>query len=29
MFSTRSLAGKTFTAGTKVGCYDCHGGPNG
>ncbi len=29
MFSTRTLAGRTLTAGTKVGCYDCHNGPNG
>ncbi len=29
MFSTRTLNGKSFAAGVKVGCYDCHGGPNG
>lgn len=27
-FVTRTLAGKVFSAGTKVGCYDCHAGPN-
>jgi len=25
----RTLAGKTFTAGTIIGCYSCHNGPNG
>ena len=29
MFATRSLAGKTLSAGTVVGCYTCHNGPNG
>jgi hypothetical protein len=29
MFSTRTLAGHTLTAGTMVGCYTCHNGPNG
>jgi hypothetical protein len=28
MFATRSLAGRTLTAGTIVGCYTCHNGPN-
>ena len=28
MFATRSLAGKTFAAGTQIGCYSCHSGPN-
>jgi hypothetical protein len=28
MFATRSLAGKTLTAGTVIGCYTCHNGPN-
>ena len=28
MFATRSLAGRTLTAGTAVGCYTCHDGPN-
>ncbi len=28
MFSTRTLAGKTLTAGTVIGCYTCHNGPN-
>ncbi|HEX8909011.1 MAG TPA: carboxypeptidase-like regulatory domain-containing protein [Anaeromyxobacteraceae bacterium] len=28
MFATRSLAGHTLTAGTAVGCYTCHNGPN-
>ena len=27
--TTRTLAGKTFTAGTIIGCYSCHNGPNG
>lgn len=25
----RTLAGRTFTAGTMIGCYSCHNGPNG
>jgi hypothetical protein len=29
MFATRSLAGKTLNAGTRIGCYNCHNGPNG
>ena len=29
MFSTRTLAGRTLAAGTVVGCYTCHDGPNG
>jgi hypothetical protein len=28
MFSTRTLAGKTLAAGTVIGCYTCHNGPN-
>jgi hypothetical protein len=28
MFATRSLAGRTLTAGTVIGCYTCHNGPN-
>jgi hypothetical protein len=28
MFSTRTLAGRTLTAGTAIGCYTCHNGPN-
>lgn len=28
MFVTRTLAGRTLTAGTAVGCYTCHNGPN-
>jgi hypothetical protein len=28
MFATRTLAGRTLTAGTVVGCYTCHNGPN-
>lgn len=28
MFATRTLAGRTLTAGTAVGCYSCHDGPN-
>ncbi len=28
MFATRTLAGKTLTTGTQVGCYTCHNGPN-
>jgi cytochrome c553 len=28
MFATRTLAGQTLTAGTVVGCYTCHDGPN-
>lgn len=28
MFATRTLAGRTLTAGTVVGCYTCHDGPN-
>ena len=27
MFTTRTLAGRTLTAGKAVGCYDCHNGP--
>jgi len=29
MFATRTLAGRTFTKGTAIGCYSCHDGPNG
>jgi hypothetical protein len=29
MFSTRTVGGRTLTVGTKVGCYDCHDGPDG
>jgi len=29
MFATRTLAGRTLTAGTVIGCYTCHDGPNG
>ena len=29
MFATRTMAGQTFTAGTTIGCYNCHDGPNG
>jgi hypothetical protein len=29
MFATRTLAGRTLTAGTTVGCYTCHNGPSG
>ena len=29
MFATRSMAGRTLAAGTVVGCYTCHDGPNG
>jgi hypothetical protein len=29
MFTTRTLAGRTLTAGTVVGCYTCHNGPSG
>jgi cytochrome c553 len=29
MFATRTLAGRTLAAGTVVGCYTCHDGPNG
>ena len=29
MFATRTLAGRTLTAGTVVGCYTCHNGPGG
>lgn len=28
MFATRTLAGRTLTEGTQLGCYDCHDGPN-
>ncbi len=28
MFSTRTLANQTLTAGTVIGCYTCHNGPN-
>lgn len=28
-FATRTLAGRTLAAGTVVGCYTCHDGPNG
>ncbi len=28
MFTTRTVAGRTLTAGTVVGCYTCHNGPN-
>ena len=28
MFATRSLASRTLTAGTAIGCYTCHNGPN-
>ncbi len=28
MFATRTLAGRTLTAGTQVGCYTCHNGPH-
>jgi hypothetical protein len=28
MFATRTLAGRTLTAGTAIGCYTCHDGPN-
>jgi hypothetical protein len=28
MFATRTMAGRTLTAGTVVGCYTCHNGPN-
>jgi hypothetical protein len=28
MFTTRTLAGRTLTAGTVIGCYTCHNGPN-
>jgi hypothetical protein len=28
MLSTRTLAGRTLGAGTVVGCYTCHAGPN-
>ena len=27
--TTRTLAGRTFAAGTMIGCYSCHNGPNG
>jgi nitrate/TMAO reductase-like tetraheme cytochrome c subunit len=27
-FAARTLAGKSFAAGTPIGCYDCHAGPN-
>lgn len=27
--TTRTLAGKSFAAGTMIGCYSCHNGPNG
>ncbi len=27
--TTRTLAGKSFAAGTIIGCYSCHNGPNG
>ncbi len=29
MFATRTLAGRTLTAGTAIGCYTCHNGPSG
>jgi len=29
MFATRSLASRTLTAGTAIGCYTCHNGPTG
>ncbi|WP_428743698.1 multiheme c-type cytochrome [Sulfurimonas sp.] len=29
MFTTRVMRNKTFAKGQKVGCYDCHNGPNG
>jgi hypothetical protein len=29
MFATRTMAGRTFTAGAAIGCYSCHNGPNG
>ncbi|EJF07506.1 hypothetical protein ThvES_00003440 [Thiovulum sp. ES] len=29
MFETRTLDGKTFQKGDKIGCYDCHNGPSG
>ncbi len=29
VLTTRTLAGKTFTKGTMIGCYSCHNGPNG
>ncbi len=28
MLATRTVAGRTLTAGTVVGCYTCHNGPN-
>ncbi len=28
MLTTRSLAGQTLSAGTVIGCYTCHNGPN-
>jgi hypothetical protein len=28
MFATRTLAGRTLAAGTAIGCYTCHDGPN-
>jgi hypothetical protein len=28
MLATRTMAGRTFTAGTVIGCYSCHNGPN-
>ncbi len=28
MFATRTMAGRTLTAGTVVGCYTCHNGPH-
>jgi hypothetical protein len=28
MLATRTLAGRTLTAGTVIGCYTCHSGPN-
>jgi hypothetical protein len=27
-FAARTMAGKSFAAGTIIGCYDCHNGPN-
>jgi hypothetical protein len=29
MFATRTLANRTLTAGTQIGCYNCHNGPSG
>jgi hypothetical protein len=27
--ANRTMAGRTFTAGTIIGCYSCHNGPQG